>query len=89
MTAVLHLVLKDPAHHVPNQTEIATEEFCPKSLLRKQNEIDFIEVIFAKKCKIFERWGLRPQAPVPPTAAPNSPPLRFSGYAPVHKVFKF
>ena len=35
--------LKDPAHHIPNQTEIATEEFCPKSLLRKQNEIDFIE----------------------------------------------
>ena len=25
------------------QTEIATEEFSPKSLLRKQNEIDFIE----------------------------------------------
>ena len=35
--------LKDPAHHIPNQTEIATEEFRPKSLLRKQNEIDFIE----------------------------------------------
>ena len=34
---------KDPAHHIPNQTEIATEEFCPKSLLRKQNEIYFIE----------------------------------------------
>ena len=28
---------------MPNQTEIATEEFCPKSLVRKQNEIDFIE----------------------------------------------
>ena len=38
--------LKDPAHHIPNQTEIATEEFCPKSLLRKQNEIDFIESHF-------------------------------------------
>ena len=24
---------KDPAHHIPNQTEIATTEFCPKSLL--------------------------------------------------------
>ena len=24
----------------------ATEEFCPKSLLRKQNEIDFIESHF-------------------------------------------
>ena len=38
--------LKDPAHHIPNQTEIATEEFCPKSLLRKQNEIDLIESHF-------------------------------------------
>ena len=38
--------LKDPAHHIPNQTEIATEEFCPKSLLQKQNEIDFIESHF-------------------------------------------
>ena len=38
--------LKNPAHHIPNQTEIATEEFCPKSLLRKQNEIDFIESHF-------------------------------------------
>ena len=38
--------LKDPAHHLPNQTEIATEEFCPKSLLQKQNEIDFIESHF-------------------------------------------
>ena len=38
--------LKDPAHHIPNQTEIATEEFCLKSLLRKQNEIDFIESHF-------------------------------------------
>ena len=28
---------------MPTQTEIATKEFCPKSLLRKQNEIDFIE----------------------------------------------
>ena len=41
--------LKDPAHHIPNQTEIATEEFCPKSLLRKQNEIDFIESHFQIK----------------------------------------
>ena len=38
--------LKDPAHHIPNQTEIATKEFCPKSLLRKQNEIDSIESHF-------------------------------------------
>ena len=41
--------LKDSAHHIPNQTEIATEEFCPKSLLRKQNEIDFIESHFQKR----------------------------------------
>ena len=38
--------LKDFAHHIPNQTEIATEEFCPKSLLQKKNEIDFIESHF-------------------------------------------
>ena len=38
--------LKDPAHHISNQTEIATEVFCPKSLLRKQNEINFIESHF-------------------------------------------
>ena len=25
----------DSAHHMPNQTEIATEVFCPKGLLRK------------------------------------------------------
>ena len=31
------------SHHIPNQTKIATEEFCRKSLLRKQNEIDFID----------------------------------------------
>ena len=34
--------LKDPAHHIPNQTEIASEEFFSKSLMWKQNEIDFI-----------------------------------------------
>ena len=38
--------LKDPAHHIPNQTEIATEEFCPKSWFQKHNEIDFIESHF-------------------------------------------
>ena len=38
--------LKDPAHLIPNQIEIATEEFCPKSLLRKQNKIDSIESHF-------------------------------------------
>ena len=34
------MVYKDPAHHTLNQTEIATEEFCLKSLLLK-HEIDF------------------------------------------------
>ena len=38
--------LRDPAHHIPNQTEIATEEFCSKRLLRKQNKIDFVESHF-------------------------------------------
>ena len=28
---------------IPNLTEIATEKFYPKSLLQKQNEIDFIK----------------------------------------------
>ena len=41
-----NLSLKDSAHHIPNQTEIATEKFCPKSLLQNQNEIDFIESHF-------------------------------------------
>ena len=30
---------------------------------------------FAKKCKIFERWGLRPQSPVPPAAGGFAPRL--------------
>ena len=38
--------LEDPAHHIPNQTEIATDEFCPKSSLQKQNEIGFIKSQF-------------------------------------------
>ena len=29
------LLFEGPAHRIPNQTEIATEEFCPKSLLQK------------------------------------------------------
>ena len=33
-------------------------------------------VIFAKKCKIFEHWGLCPQT------SKTAPPLRTSGYAP-------
>ena len=36
-----------------------------------------------KNEKIFKRWGLRPQTPVPPAAGGLAPPLRISGYAPV------
>ena len=36
-------------------------------------------VIFAKKCKIFERWGLRPQTPVPPAAGGGTPKPPASG----------
>ena len=54
-----------------------------------------MKLFLQKKCKIFERWGLRPQTPLPPAAGgfaskpPSlwrlgaSPPLRISGYAPV------
>ena len=50
-----------------------------------------MKLFLQKKCKIFERWGLRPQTPVPPAAggfapkppAYGSPPqLQISGYAP-------
>ena len=40
-----------------------------------------MKIFLQKKCKIFERWGLRPQTPVPPAAGggaprpPNSPPI--------------
>ena len=44
--SLLHLVFKRSCSPIPNQTEIATEEFCLKSLLRKQIEIDFIESHF-------------------------------------------
>ena len=53
--SLLHLVFKDPVHHLPNQTEIATEEFCPKSLLRKQNVIDFIVSHFQAYCNMFNK----------------------------------
>ena len=49
------LSLKDPANHIPNQTEIATEAFCPKSLLQQQNEIDFIESHFQTKLVVFSQ----------------------------------
>ena len=39
-----------------------------------------MKLFLQKKCKIFDRWGLRLQTP---ETAP--PPLRISGYAPVLK----
>ena len=53
------LVFKHPSHHIPNQTEIATEEFCPKSLFKKrekliaiaQNKIDFTEDYVQSSCR--------------------------------------
>ena len=41
-----------------------------------------MKLFLQKKCKIFERWWLRPQTP---KTAP--PPLRISGYAPVRNNF--
>ena len=35
-----------------------------------------MKLFLQKKCKIFERWGLRPQTPQ------TAPQLRISGYAP-------
>ena len=56
-----------------------------------------MKLFLQKKCKIFERWGLRPHTPVPPAAggfAPkppdpqnSPPPLRISGYAPDYSVW--
>ena len=37
-----------------------------------------MKLFLQKKCKIFERWGLRPQT----TKTASPPPLRISGYAP-------
>ena len=51
-----------------------------------------MKLFLQKKCKIFERWGLRLQTPLPSAVggfAPNpqtpqtAPSLRISGYAPV------
>ena len=49
-----------------------------------------INLFLKKKCKIFKRWRLRPQTPVPPAAGgsaprpPKQPPqLRISSYVPV------
>ena len=41
-----------------------------------------IKLFLQRKCKIFERWGLRPQTPK--TVAP----LRISGYAPGYNTSK-
>ena len=40
-----------------------------------------MKLFLQKKCKIFERWWLRPQTPK------TAPPLRISGYAPVRNNF--
>ena len=37
------MILKYPAHHIPNQTEIATEEFRPKRVLQKLYEVDYVK----------------------------------------------
>ena len=42
-----------------------------------------IKLILKKKCKIFKRWGLRPQSPVPPVAGGFAPrPPTASGGCP-------
>ena len=38
-----------------------------------------MKLFLQKKCKIFERWGLRPQAPVPPAAGGFAPQPTASG----------
>ena len=43
-----------------------------------------IKLFLQRKCKIFERWGLRPQ--IPNLAAP---PFRISGYAPVNIIVRY
>ena len=41
-----------------------------------------MKLFLQKKCKIFERWGLRPQTPVPPAAGgfSSKPPLASGGW---------
>ena len=44
-----------------------------------------MKLFLQKKCKFFERWGLRPHTPVPPAAggfAPQTPSLRRLGASP-------
>ena len=38
-----------------------------------------MKLFLQKKCKIFERWGLRPQSPVPPAAGGFAPEPPASG----------
>ena len=38
-----------------------------------------MKLFLQKKCKIFERWGLRPHTPVPPAAGGFSPKPPASG----------
>ena len=63
---------------MPRFKSIISYQYSPKTKL-----------ILKKKCKIFKRWGLRPQTPVPPAAGgfaprpPKQPPqLRISSYVP-------
>ena len=55
-----------------------------KKLFFNQNSPK-MKLFLQKKCKIFERWGLRPQTPVPPAAGglpPNPQPPAAGGEAP-------
>ena len=63
---------------MPRFKSITFYQFSPK-----------IKLFLKKKCKIFKRWGLRPQTPVPTAAGgfaprpPKQPPqLRISRYVP-------
>ena len=38
-----------------------------------------MKLFLQKKCKIFERWGVRPQTPVPPAAGGFAPKPSASG----------
>ena len=63
---------------MPRFKSIIFDQYSPK-----------IKLFLKKKCKIFKRWGLCPQTPVPPAAGvsaprpPQQPPqLRISSYVP-------
>ena len=77
-TAMLSLATSHIAHLCNQLNHVALPNFMPrfKSIIFYQNSSK-VQV----KCKIFERWGLRPQ-----TLKPELP-LRISGYAPVYFFF--